>query len=68
MQPPALTLSRSDPRSPVVLPRGCESLVKFRANGWPVLLVIPKDCGLLDPACAYWHGVEAANGNEGRWS
>ncbi len=50
-----------DPRSPAVLPRGCGSLVMFRADGWPVLLVIPNDCGLLDPICGYWHGFDAAN-------
>jgi hypothetical protein len=36
-------------------------LVEFRADGWPVLLVIPADCGLLDPWCTLWHGTEAAN-------
>lgn len=64
MQPPVLPLPRPDRRSPAVLPRGCESLAEFRANGWPVLLVIPEDCGLLDPACGYWHGVKAANDRE----
>ena len=44
-----------------MLPRGCECLVEFRADGWPLLLVIPTDCGLLDTLCAYWHGTEAAN-------
>lgn len=44
-----------------MLPRGCECLVEFRADGWPLLLVIPTDCGLLDPLCAYWHGADAAN-------
>ena len=61
MQPPALTLPRSDPRSPVVLPRGCEALVRIRASDWPVALVIPADSGLLDSSCGYWHGLAAAN-------
>jgi hypothetical protein len=43
------------------MPRGCWCLVEFRANGWPLLLVIPQDCGLLDPCCNYWHGCDAAN-------
>lgn len=40
-------------------------MVRFRANGWPVRLLIPADCGLLDPSCGYWHGVTAANGHSG---
>lgn len=65
MHPPFLALPRPGPRSPVVLPRGCEGLAQFRASGWPMALVIPTDCGLLDPACGYWHGVGAANGHSG---
>lgn len=45
-----------------MLPRGCGDLVEIRADGWPVLLLIPADCGLLDPFCGYWHGIAAANG------
>jgi len=65
MHSPALTLPRPDPRSPVVLPRGCDGLARCRPGGWPVALVIPTDCGLLDPACGYWHGVRAANCDNG---
>ena len=61
MPPPILPALQRDPRIPAVLPRGCGDLVEFRADGWPVLLVIPADCGLLDPMCGYWHGAAAAN-------
>lgn len=61
MTPFALPIAQRDPRSPAVLPRGCGELVEWRADGWPVLLVIPRDCGLLDPGCGFWHGHVAAN-------
>jgi len=61
MLPPIPPVFQRDPRSPAVLPRGCESLVAFRSTGWPVALVIPADSGLMDPACGYWHGFAAAN-------
>lgn len=56
-----MTSSPASRLAPAVLPRGCGALVEFRADGWPLLLVIPTDCGLLDPWCTYWHGAEAAN-------
>lgn len=61
MPPLILPAAQRDPRSPAVLPRGCGQLVEWRPDGWPVLLVIPQDCGLLDPVCGYWHGVHSAN-------
>lgn len=57
--PPSLLLM--DKRAPVVLPRGCSDFVEFEVSGWPRVLVIPSDAGLLDPSCAYWHGTTAAN-------
>jgi len=61
MPPLFLPTIQRDPRIPAMLPRGCGDLVEIRADGWPVLLVIPADCGLLDPCCGYWHGTAAAN-------
>ena len=61
MPPLFLPIIQRDPRSPAVLPRGCGCLVEFRADGWPVLLVIPYDCGLLGLCCAYLRDVKAAN-------
>lgn len=59
--PPLLLFSPAPRLGPTVLPRGCECLVEFRADGWPLLLVIPNDCGLFDPYCTSWHGDSAAN-------
>lgn len=61
MPPLANPVIQRDLRSPAVLPRGCGDLVEIRADGWPVLLLIPADCGLPDPCCGYWHGTAAAN-------
>ena len=53
MLPLVLPTPERDPQSPAVLLRGCGRLVEFRASGWPLLLVIPNDCGLLDPCCSF---------------
>ena len=65
MPPIVASIPQRDPRSPAVLPRDCGTLVRFRFDGWPVALVIPTDCGLLDPSCGYWHGIKAANADSG---
>ena len=51
----------SGKRLPLVLPRGSDDFVDFGTGGWPAVLVIPTDAGLLDPSCLYWHGPIAAN-------
>jgi hypothetical protein len=48
-------------RPPLVLPRGLGCMVDLGTGHWPKVLVIPKDAGLLDLACAYWHQAGAAN-------
>lgn len=47
-------------RPPLVLPRALQGLVTF-GEGWPDMLVMPADSGVLDFACGYWHGTSAAN-------
>lgn len=48
-------------RPPLILPRGLDDFIDFGSGGWPAVLVIPTDAGLLDPSCGYWHGTISAN-------
>ncbi len=47
-------------RPPHVLPRDLVVVADLGDDGWPVLLVIPTDAGLLLP-CGMFHPLEAAN-------